>query len=449
MTDISAEVSTDTQPITLMHPLAQFFSDESETSINRRATAWSFFETQGLPTKVLEQWKYTDIRRQLKGLQFDCLHKPTATADGITDILPEEGAWMCVFIDGHFSAEHSKLEGLPAGVHLKSIKNDPAALQNVPMHDDATLRSNPLLALNNALYTDGVSIQIDQDITVSKPIYLIYNCTDQDKPLCFNYSNVIQVEAGASVRIIEKNNVQGVSLPLINAQTNIRLDAKATLDFTSLSDAKTQAYCLNTTYVTLSEKSDFRHFSLALTAPLIRHTMAIDLNAPFSQCTLAGFYLAKAKEHIDHHLYINHAASHTNSQQFYKGVADDVAHAVFNGKVVVQKGIEKVDTKQTNRNLLLSTKAEIDTKPELEIYSDDVKCAHGATVGQLDEKALFYLQSRGISEAVARAILTRAFGAKTYGFIRDENTRQLVSNLLLEAMNTHFNATVEHNVKGD
>ena len=431
-------LSTPDKLITLAKSIKDAFLGESPARIASRMAIWSSMQKKGLHTDKLEHWKYTNFNRLLRGKSFQALMSVESEMPDHSINLPAIDAWFWVCKDGYFSDTLSQLEGLPKGVTLCSINERRDTEQKEAKKPSKNSQEHSLSLLNKALRTDGLYLKVAKDVQLKKPLYILYLSTENTIPTCLNYANIVHLEKGARATIIEKNHTLGARMHLLNTQTNITLDLGANLDYTAISDPNALNYCVQNLNVTQHQDSHFQHFSLLLDKHVARTSISIDLAGEGARCALNGFYFTKDKEHVDHHLCVNHLASHTKSSQFYKGVADDASQAVFNGKVVVHKGITKVDASQTNRNLLLSTKAEIDTKPELEIYADDVKCAHGATVGQLDNVALFYLESRGIDPATARTILTRAFGAEIYAKIKHEALKKEVQSIAELALAHHF-----------
>lgn len=433
-TKMSASI---TLPIQLSCTLAEFFPADSKKALVLREAAWAAFTKQGLPTKKQEQWKYTDLARLLKRQTFQA-GVAQQTSDNVTSlVLPTVDAWFFVLRDGHFDPALSQLEDLPDGVTITPMHDMSDATQLAYLKKPGDAKDNAILALNRALRTDGLCLRVAKGVQCTKPIYLVYVST-HNEPVCTNHFNVIHLDAGASATLVDMQVNAGNTHQCMNNITNIVLDAHARLDYTAAAPDETNDTRLETLSVAQHQAAQFYHFSQGLGHALQRMNIDVDLLGEHAYCALTGFYFVTATQHVDHHLCVNHNASYTNSMQCYKGVADDHAHAVFNGKIAVQKGIKKIDSLQTNRNLLLSSRAQINTKPELEIYADDVKCAHGATVGQLDEAALFYLQSRGINILEAKAMLTRAFGAEVYANIKHERIRAQIADSVDKAMTQHF-----------
>jgi Fe-S cluster assembly protein SufD len=287
-------------------------------------------------------------------------------------------------------------------------------------------------ALNTAFMTDGALIQIPADVILEHPIHLLY-VTDSEAARGVTYPRTL-ILAGrhAHATIIESYVAVGDAVYLTNAVTEVDVADGAHIAHYRVQRESERAYHVGTTEVRQGRDSRYHSFSFATGGALARINVYDVLAGQGSEATLDGLYLADGTQHIDHQTRIEHVAPNCGSREIYKGVMDGAAHGVFNGKVYVHPEAQKTDGKQTNNNLLLSDRAHADTKPQLEIFADDVKCTHGATVGRLDEVALFYLKSRGISAESARTLLTYAFAADVLQRIDDDTVRAALEALLLE-----------------
>ena len=382
----------------------------------RRQAAIARFAAVGFPTTRQEDWKYTSVAP----IARQPFHVAAAAPEVV---LPAalapfsfgQPSWSeLVFVDGRYAPALSHLAGLPAGVRVASLAEALASgedllEQHLGRHaDDA---ASGFTALNTALLHDGALVYVPRGRTVEAPIHLVFVSTARD-PLAATHPRVLVVlDRASEATVVESYVALGAGTYLTNAVSELVLGEGASLAHYKVMRESTAAYHIGTTEVYQPRDSVLTSFSIAMGAQLARNALNVLLDAEGADCTLHGLYLVDGTRHVDNHTAVDHAKPHGTSRELYKGILDGKARAVFNGKVVVRPDAQKTDAQQTNRNILLSEDATIDTKPELQIFADDVKCAHGATVGQLDPEQLFYLISRGIPERAARNLLTYAFGA--------------------------------------
>ena len=382
-----------------------------------RESAVDQFLHLGFPTPRHEDWKYTNIRpieRQAFQLASEfCLG--LVEEDLGEALLSNLSAHRLVFVNGRYTPQLSRPGKLPEGVKLRSIAREmtesPETLSPF-LAQYADSAANGFAALNTAFMADGAYLELAEGTLVRDPIYLVFVSTAQSEPSCYNTRNLVVAHGQSQATVIESYVSLGDSIYLNNAVTEIVLAEQAGVEHYKLQQESVKGFHVATLQVQQAQHSQFASHSLSVGAALARNDINAVLDAEGAECSLYGLYVANGKQHVDYHTRIDHKKPHGTSREFYKGVLGGRARAVFNGKVYVHPDAQKTDAEQTNKNLLLSRDAEVDTKPQLEIYADDVKCSHGATVGQLDETMLFYLRSRGIDEAVARGMLT-------YGFAHD------------------------------
>jgi Fe-S cluster assembly protein SufD len=299
----------------------------------------------------------------------------------------------------------------------------------------AGLDINAFATLNLALFRSGAFVHVQDALDLDRPIHLVFVSSGAAGPLPASHPRALVVAAPGSRAAVVESYLSVDDRPsLSNAVIEIVLGENAHIEHTKLLLENEAAYHIGTTRVRAGRASEYASFSLSVGDTLARNQLDVLLDAEGAACTLDGLYVPSGTQHIDNHSMIDHRVPHTTSRQLYKGVLADRAHAVFNGKVVVRPGAQKTDAQQTNRNLLISDNAVIDTKPQLEILADDVKCSHGATVGQLDEDAYFYLLSRGISALRARALLTYGFASDVLERVHLEPLRACLTTLLLERL---------------
>ena len=376
-----------------------------------RDEAWQVFEKTGLPTTRNEDWKYTDLSRLTTVLgetwwtpsHAAGLDKETVEEQSI----PELDAYRLVFINGRFQDD---MPNLPAGVSVTPLSTLLAsdagkAAKALEMNENMHL-FNGAIAVNTAMASDGACICIADGVKLDKPLYLLHIITSGGAS---HMRHNIEMGRGSTAHIIEHYVGNTTEAGLTHNVTRVHLDEAATLHHDRLQLEAEKQFHLGRVDVQQLRDSRFFSHSLAMGSALSRVDIAVTLSAVNASCVLNGLYLIGGRQHADHHTRIDHVSPGCTSVETYKGVLSGRSHAVFNGKIVVHTGADGTDSKQSNGNLLLSDHAEVDTKPELEIYADEVKCAHGATVGQLDLDQLFYLQSRGLNEASAKNVLTFAF----------------------------------------
>jgi len=384
---------------------------------SRRAEALASFASSGLPTRRDEDWKYTSVAAIERG-RFS--FEPAAT-DQVTvtriEALALPGAHRLVFIDGRHAPEWSSPAALPAGVRVDSLRHvlalEPARLQawlGLPPQAEADAPGSGFAALNLAWWADGAYIHLEPGIRLAMPIQLLF--VARSGKLATHSRNLVIAAAGSSACIVEHHASLDAAGYFTNVVTDIRLAGDARIEHHKLQEESQDAFHIAAVHAELAQGSEFISGSFALGGALARTDISVCLNGERATCSLDGLYLVDGRQHVDHHTRIDHAQPRGTSREFYKGVLAGAARGVFNGKVIVHPDAQLSDAEQRNHNLLLSAQAEIDTKPQLEIWADDVKCSHGATVGQLDAEQIFYLCARGIDAVAAHAMLTYAFAAE-------------------------------------
>lgn len=380
----------------------------------RRQAGAARFEALGFPTRRDEAWKYTDVRRIGEGdfaLAENAEFSP-ATAAALT--LPLD-AIRLTFVDGVFSAELSDLASLPAGVGVEPLSQ--ALIAN---HEAvggvlgrlAGVDFSPFAALNTAFAEEGAVIRLAPGTRADKPIVLQFLSRANESPMMSHPRVLIEAGARSQATVVEHYVGERDAANFTNMVGEALLERGAILTHYKLQEAPLNDLHVSSLHVDQGRDSRFTSFNVNLGGALVRNDLVADLNAEGAEANYYGLFFAQGRQHVDNHTLVNHNAPHTFSNENYKGILGDRARGVFNGKVIVKRDSQKIEAHQNNANLLLSDRAEIDTKPELEIYADDVKCSHGATAGQLDEEAVFALRSRGIDEQTARGLLTLAFAGE-------------------------------------
>ena len=410
-----------------------------------RTEAFNTFSQHGFPSPREEEWRYTNVSAIEKKLFTPSL---TITANAVSqDDLSAyqlQDTWSVVLVDGHFSATDSLLAGLPATVIVMSMAEALVTqadlverhLGQAVHHDE-----HSFIAFNSAWFTDGVFIHIPAKQLLAKPIQILHLVTQAD--VLATTRNVVIVDELAEATLIETFAATGESLAYLSAAvTEVFIAQNAQLTGYKLQSESDNAYHFCGTYVKQARDARFTQHNFEFGGLLARNDTHTDLNQA-AECTLNGLYSGINRQHIDNHTRINHLQPHAISRELYKGILDDRARGVFQGRVIVAEQAQKTDSQMNNRNLLLSNDAEVDTKPQLEIYADDVKCAHGMTVGQLDEKSVFYLQSRGVDNDTARNMLTFAFANEmvdkiTVRSLHDQVLEHVLSRFPQEGVNKEW-----------
>lgn len=397
----------------------------------QRTEAVAKFAEQGFPTLHDEDWRYTNVSAIEKKLFTSALKIPTSQIDrNWLKSYQLKDAWSVVLIDGHFSSELSELGGLPEKVFVKSMANaletHPELLENY-VNKAVNDNEHGFIAFNTAWFTDGLFVHVGAKQCLAKPIQVLHIVTQQDVLIATR--TVIVLEQMAEAKIIETFvGMDDAYLSSTVSEVFVGQNADLTLYKTQFESEK--AYHFSGSYVKQEQDARFTHHNYAFGGLLARSDIHTDLGQA-SECELNGLYLGIKRQHIDSHTRINHLKPHGISRELYKGVLDDRAKGVFQARVIVAEDAQKTDSQMNNRNLLLSSDAEADSKPQLEIYADDVKCGHGVTVGQLDDKSIFYLQSRCVDEETARNILTFAFANEMVDKIKIKELHDIVLEQVL------------------
>ena len=371
------------------------------------------FERLGFPTMKQEAWRFTSVAPLAEG-SFE-LAKPPArvpTLDDIRPFIPFEAGYRLVFVDGFFQRSLSTpfLDDVQSLAHVVTHRQD---LVRAHLGKYAATDDRPFSALNTAFVSDGAFVHVPAKATIAEPIQLLFLASG--KQVVTHPRNLIVIEREARAAIVETYASLTQEVYWTNAVTEISAGDGARVDFHRVQRESPRAYHVAATQTQQGRDSTVNFHVVAFGGALARHDIGAVLAGPGGTLILNGLYLLAGAQHADHHTTIDHAADHCSSHEYFNGVLDDTSRGVFTGRIIVRPGAQKTDSKQTNNNLLLSGHAHADSQPQLEIYADDVKCTHGSTVGPLDPRALFYLQSRGVGEHEARRLLTYGFAAEIVG----------------------------------
>lgn len=407
-----------------------------------RKTAIGRLGQMDFPTRRDENWKYTSVAKLLQApyaeavaVEFEKSRVEGFNFSGLD-------SHLVVFINGVYNEQLSSLEQLPEGVVVKNMASALAEEEYSGLIYQCLTRSidseeNPFIVLNTAFAAHGVFIQVGANVVVEKPIHLLY---------------IVELPAGETTIIhpqtlvIAKTNSQVILLEsyhaasdegatyCTNAVNQIALQPNAGVKHYKLQCEGQNGFQINNTQVYQERDSTYSSFAADFGGKMVRNNFSVLLKASGILTHLYGIYLANGKQHIDNQTFIDHAHPHCNSEELYKGILTDKARGVFNGKVMVRQDAQKTNAFQQNSTIILSETAGMDSKPQLEIFADDVKCSHGATIGQLDEEAVFYLQTRGLTDAQARSLLMHAFLKEVINFADIEQFGKAVEELVLKKL---------------
>jgi Fe-S cluster assembly protein SufD len=383
------------------------------------------FLRHGFPSQRVEAWKFTSLRPLTKA-EFVPAVMPAAPV-AVGDLRLAGGGPLAVFVNGRFRPDLSDLGVLPAGVTLQGLAAALAADAEglaASLADGADDRAAALVALNAALAADGAVLRIARGTVLEAPIQLLFVAAAGGQPWMTHPRNLIVVEDGARAAVVESYVDAGAGRYWTNAVTRVAVGAGASLGHYKLQAEGAEAVHIAASRVRLARDAAYASHVLALGGALARNEIEVALAGPGASCRLDGLTLARGRQVIDSTSRIDHAEPHGTSRQTYKSVVDEAGHSVFQGRVRVAPLAQKSDAQQLNRNLLLADGAQADAKPELEILADDVKCSHGATIGDLDRESIFYLRARGLDERAARALLVEAFAAESLDGIEVEPVRE-------------------------
>ncbi|HEY7616707.1 MAG TPA: Fe-S cluster assembly protein SufD, partial [Terriglobales bacterium] len=361
-----------------------------------REEAFARFTEAGFPTTHDEDWRFTNVSA-IAQTPFQLARKELSevSREDLQPWLLKDAACQLVFVNGHFAAELSQLEKLPVGVTVSSLAEEfsahPAALE-AHLGQYLDIRRDAFSALNTAFAEDGAYVHIRKGVVLEQPIYFLFVSTGSKEPLMSHPRNLIVAEQESQAAIVEDYVSLNSSPAFCNTATELVAADSAVISHYMIEREHAQAFNISTLRIQQGRSANVASHSVLLGGGLVRNNVHPVLAGEGAECLINGLFIGNGRQHLDNYMLVEHASPHCDSRQFYNGILDGHAHGVFHGRIVVHKDAQKTDAKQTNRNLLLSDDAQIDTKPQLEIYADDVKCTHGATIGQIEENALFYLR---------------------------------------------------------
>jgi Fe-S cluster assembly protein SufD len=405
-----------------------------------RHAAATRFAAVGFPTARDEEWRFTPVapiaQRIWRAGPTDAVALP---AEQLAPFIFGHPEWSTlVFVDGVYSEALSRVSALPPGVRagsLAEVLRGDGDLLRAHLTRHAPVEGSPFTALNTAAFRDGGVLHVPPGHELERPVHFLYVTTAAAEGAGIHPRNLIVVERGARASVIESYVTAAANaIYWVNPVTEVAVAEGAWVEHTRIQRESERAYHVGLTHANQRRDSHYRSFAMAMGGALARHNLHVWLNDENIETLMYGLYITRGDQVVDNHTAIFHDQPNCRSWEVYKGVLDGRSRAVFNGKVFVRPEAQKTDAKQTNRNLLLSDGARVDTKPQLEIFADDVKCTHGATVGRLDDVALFYARSRGVPQEAAERLLTYAFAAEVIEEVALEPVRLELDRLVLERL---------------
>jgi Fe-S cluster assembly protein SufD len=402
-----------------------------------RARGAERFAATGYPTSKDEDWRFTPVA-PIARAAFAPSAPATVTEAALAPFIFGQAAWpRLVFVNGRYDASLSRVTALPAGMTVSSLAEalaaDPSLEQHLGRH--VAVDATPFVAQNTAEFADGAVVRVAPNADLGLPVHLVY-VTAPGSAGASHTRNLVVVGRSARAALIESYVTLGdADTYFTNVVSEVVVGENAWVEHVRIQRESEQAYHVGLTHVEQARDSHYRNFTFAMGGAISRHDLHCRLNAANVEALMYGLYLGRGGQLVDNHTSIFHDHPDCRSWEVYKGVLDGHSHGVFNGKIFVKPEAQKTDAKQTNRALLMSDTATIDTKPQLEIFADDVKCTHGATVGNLDTLMQFYFRSRGIPEAAARRHLTYAFCAEVIAEVQVEPVRRELERLVLDRVN--------------
>ncbi len=402
-----------------------------------RNNAITKFGELDFPTTKNEHWKYTNVSPLLKNNFVPASNLPAVAVNKETvesKLFTGFECHLMVFVNGVFNEEFSNIKELTNGVTVDSfnnvLKNRPELIQEHVKSSDEFVTAFD--ALNTAYASDGIVVIVPDGKVVDTPVQAVFINGDKDNAVLSSPKNLIVVGKNAQATVITSYSGTSENSYFSNINTEVHLDENGIFDLYKIQNESNTAYHIEHLEAYQEKQSVFSHHNFSFGGGLVRNDINAAMNDEFIETNYFGLYLGNEKQHIDNHTFMDHAKPNCESNELYKGILDDNSRGVFNGRILVRKDAQKTNAYQSNKAVLLTKTAKIDTKPELEIYADDVKCSHGATVGRLDDTAYFYIRSRGVPADLAKSMLIRAFADDVVEKVKIEPLRDQVNHLIFE-----------------
>jgi Fe-S cluster assembly protein SufD len=400
-----------------------------------RERAFARFCEVGFPTVKDEDWRFTNVN-SIAQTPFELAGEAREPSpEALKQFHVPGAACQLVFVNGRFAPRLSSLGSLPTGVKVKPLaqaiaEDGPAIEPHLGKY--LNTQRDAFCALNTAFIDDGAYVYLPRRAALEAPICLLFVSVSSDTPQVTHPRNLIVAEDETEASVVEDYISFGSGLFFSNVATELVAGENAAISHHMVEREDNRAMNVSTLRMQQARSSNVSSHSVLLGGGLVRNNVHPVLAGEGGECLINGLFIAGGNQHMDNYMLVEHASAHCSSRQFYNGILDGHSHGVFHGRIIVHKDAQKTDAKQTNRNLLLSDDAQIDTKPQLEIYADDVKCTHGATIGQVEENALFYMRSRGIDESTARKVLLLAFANECLDRMKCSQVRDYLRDLVQE-----------------
>ena len=418
--------------------LSSFLAFENEKDIDSyvhsiRSKAIKKFESEGFPTKKLESWKYTSLKRTLKyDYKLFPSQKDIIDFKDIQDYLINDiESYKIVFVNGKYYSNLSETthEGMDICILSSALTQSKYDLI-IENYFDRISKKDGITSLNTAFSHEGAYIHIPKNIQVDKPIQILHFSTGENESLMFQPRNLIVVDENSQVEIIERYQSITNNNVLVNSVSEIYVNKKSNVKHYKIQNDKKSSSLIDNTFVSQEHSSSYNLHTFSFGGDLTRNNLNIFQNDQRIESTINGITIIGDEQHVDHNTLIHHKEPNCTSHQDYKGIYGGQSVGVFNGRVLVEKEAQKTNAFQANNNVLISDKASINTKPQLEIFADDVRCSHGCTIGQLDNNALFYLRSRGIPEKEATALMMFGFANKVLTSVQNQEIKSMINKII-------------------
>lgn len=426
------------QLLTAFRTNEERMNGESKTPLHQvRRAALNQFDLLGFPTIRHEEWKYSNVAALLKEA-FELDGTSELTTDDLTPLqIPNLDGNIISFVNGRYKPELSRLVSPAEQVRIttfaESLKADPDFIGS-HFARYADYQDNAFTALNTALASDGIVVRVPDNTTVEQPIILRFITDARDKNIASQPRNLVIVGRNAEVTMAESYRTLGERSSFVNVVTEIVLDRDARMQYYKVQDETDKAYHIGTTQVSQTDSSHFYSATVTVNGNFVRNNLNIVLNGQHAEAYMYGLYMPNGRQHVDNHTLVDHAMPNSYSNELYKGILDDNGTGVFNGKIYVRPDAQKTNAYQSCKNVVLAPGASMNTKPQLEIYADDVKCSHGTTTGQLNDEALFYMRSRGIPKDEARTLLLYAFAQDVLSQIKIQPIREYLEGVVTQKL---------------
>lgn len=402
----------------------------------KKRAAIARFDTLGFPTIKNEEWKYSNVKELINGT-YEFGAKSSLTSDDLTKLnIPDQNANILYFVNGHYHPELSQIISSSKTITIDSLqsayKENPELVNQY--FDGFNDTDNAFTALNTAFALDGVFIHVPDNQVVEHPVILRFISDSRTENVGSQPRNIVAIGKNAQVKMAEAFRTIGEFRSFTNVVTEVYVAQDANVEYYKVQNESENAYHIGTTQVHMQDRSHFYAGTVTLNGKFTRNNLNILIDGEHCEAHMYGLYFPDGNQHVDNHTVADHMKPNSESNELYKGILRDKSKGVFNGKIFVRPDAQKTNAFQSCKNIVLSNEATMNTKPQLEIYADDVKCSHGTTTGQIDEEALFYMRSRGISKPEAMSLLMYAFCADVVSQIKIESIREYLEGVIAEKL---------------